>query len=86
MGSVPAISVLILGIVVPTLAGYIEVCDMKCSLIYCVPASISSVFSSCQSKSFRRLVLFPVRYSWQGLAGLLHTIKSRFIGNILIRL
>lgn len=28
MGSVPAISVLILGIVVPALAGYIEVCNL----------------------------------------------------------
>lgn len=37
MGSVPAISVLILGIVVPALAGYIEVCDLKCLRIYSVP-------------------------------------------------
>lgn len=37
MGSVPAISVLILGIVVPALAGYIEVCDLKCLVVYSVP-------------------------------------------------
>lgn len=29
MGSVPAISVLILGVVVPALAGYIEVCNLS---------------------------------------------------------
>lgn len=34
MGSVPALSVLILGIVVPALAGYIEVSHLKCSLVY----------------------------------------------------
>lgn len=58
MGSVPAISVLILGIVVPALAGYIEVCNLKCFPIYSVPCSSdfnqnTSVFFSCKSKSFR---------------------------------
>lgn len=38
MGSVPAISVLILGIVVPALAGYIEVCKSEMFyVIYEVP-------------------------------------------------
>lgn len=36
MGSVPAISVLILGIVVPALSGYIEVCKSEClSGLFC---------------------------------------------------
>lgn len=34
MGSVPAISALILGIVVPALAGYIEVCNL---MVYSEP-------------------------------------------------
>lgn len=38
MGSVPAISALILGIVVPALAGYIEVCNL---MVYSEPGHFS---------------------------------------------
>ncbi|TKS80718.1 Amyloid-like protein 2 [Collichthys lucidus] len=49
MGSVPAISVLILGIVVPALAGYIEICKGKGTNPRALPTSVCSYAHSVHS-------------------------------------
>lgn len=58
MGSVPAISVLILGIVVPALAGYIEVCNLDVSRIILCQVRLRSTRSG-RANVFRPVLCSP---------------------------
>lgn len=55
MGSVPALSVLILGIVVPALAAYIEVSHPQCGRFILGQFSVARLW---RSKSFRPVFVF----------------------------